>query len=383
MEKVLIVVPRLIGHGMERMAVLASEVLSKDYSTELVVFTDEQQEYETTTPIKNLNIPAKDGALNKVSNVFKRVRKLRKYRKACHASAVISFGTSANIANALSKGTGRTIISFRGYASVANGFSFRLTCRLADWIFCISQGLLDRLRELCPRTAGKSSVIYNRIDLEKIREKSQEAAAFTPASPSFVAMGRLEPVKGHRHLLNAFALVKKRVPDASLTMIGAGAEQGHLEEQAKRLGIDTSVLFLGSKENPFPYLKQCDICVATSITEGFMNVLVEAGACGLAAVSTDCNAGPREILSLKKCDGELKEIELAEYGVLVPPFASNDSAEPEKEALLADAMILLATDAELRETYSKALSKRAEDFAVEKYYDDLVSLLEGGKKNEK
>lgn len=382
MDKVLIVVPRLIGHGMERMAVLASESIRDKYDTEIVVFTGENQEYKTDTTIINLNIPAENGVLRKAVNVVKRVFRLKKHRKSCGASAVISFGTSANIANVLSKGKGRTIISFRGYATVSKSVSFFLTCLLADWIFCISEGLLIHLHELCPWAVNKSSVIYNRIDLKGIREKSLEKVDFEPSHPAFVAMGRLEPVKGHKHLLRAFAAVKKEIPHASLTLIGEGKDCAALKYMAKELHIEDSVLFIGKKENPFPYMKKCDICVATSITEGFMNVLVEAGVCGLAAVSTDCKAGPREILSQRKIYAELQDIEYAEYGVLVPPFSSNDSDESDKDNLLANAMTKLAVDKKIYERYSLALSKRAEDFSIEKYHDDIIALLKGGKMNE-
>lgn len=376
MKTVLIIVPRLIGHGMERMAVLAAEVLAKDYNTKIIVFTDKKQQYSTYAEIINLNAPSENGILNKVKNVLVRVRKLRKYRKSMGPDVVISFGTSANIVNCLSKGKGKTVISFRGYATVKKGLSFFLTCKLADWVFCISEGLLKHLNELCPSTKKKSSVIYNRSDISEIREKANDAIPYTPSHPAFVAMGRLEPVKGQLHLIKAFAMVVDRIPTASLTIIGEGNERESLIKEISNLGINDKVFLIGSKTNPFPYLKKCDICVATSITEGFMNVLVEAGACGLCAISTDCQAGPREILSENRIGGVLNDIEYAEYGVLVPPFNSNNSNEPQKDELLASAMIELGSNAGLCEKYKRALSNRSESFSIDKYYNDLVSLIE-------
>ena len=85
MDKLLIVVPRLIGHGMERMAVLASESIRDKYDTEIVVFTGENQEYKTDTTIINLNIPAENGVLRKAVNVVKRVFRLKKHRKSVTA----------------------------------------------------------------------------------------------------------------------------------------------------------------------------------------------------------------------------------------------------------------------------------------------------------
>ena len=377
MEKVFIVVPRLIGHGMERMAVLAAESITDKYDTELIIFTDKDQDYSTDIKIVNLGIPSKTGNLAKCINAFRRTAALRNYRKKCNPIAVISFGTSANIVNVLSKGKGKTIISFRGYASITKDITFYLTCIMADWIFCISKGMLDHLRQLYRPGLRKSSVVYNSIDIKAIFSKMKEKVNFQPPHPAFVAMGRLEPVKGQRHLLNAFSLVLKEIPYASLTIIGEGSERKNLQKQVTELGITDNIIFLGSKTNPFPYLTCCDICVGTSITEGFQNVLIEAGACGLAVISVDCHSGPREILSERYTTAPITDIEMGEYGILVPSFVSNESEEPEKEIILANAMLLLCKDADLRNMYAKKMKKRTEYFSVDKYKNDIHKLIKG------
>ena len=381
MKKILIVVPRLIGHGMERMAVLAAKVLSDKYDTEIIVFTDKDVQYETSIPLINLNVPAVDSKIGKGVNVIRRVKQLARYRKKVKPYAVISFGTSANIANALSKGCGYTIISFRGYATVAKGASCFLTCKLSDWIFCISEGLVNHLVELYPWTKEKTSVIYNCIDRDAISMASTDFVEYTPDTPAFVAVGRLEPVKGYNHLLNAYYIVQKAIPSASMTFIGEGSERENLQKKAEELGISDKVCFLGSHENPFPYVKRCDICVGTSITEGFMNVLVEAGACGVPVISVDCPSGPREILSELRPTHPLTKIEYADYGILVPAFISPESNEPEKEKLLAEAMIKLATDQTLYQKYKKAIWNRTNRFTIDNYRYNLTELLESRLQN--
>lgn len=383
MKKVLIVVPRLIGHGMERMAVLAADVLSDKYETEIIVFTKKDKQYETSSKIVDLNIPTNKSKIKKIFNVFRRVRKLKTYRRQNNPYAVISFGTSANIVNVLSKGYGKTVISFRGYATIKKGVSFNLSCRFADWIFCISEELLDYFQKICPWAKRKSSVIYNSVDLDNIRQKLCDQVNYEPRHPAFVAVGRLEPVKGYIHLLNAFALVKKRFPMASLTMIGDGSEKESLKKRTVELGISNNVTFLGSKENPFPYISKCDICVGTSITEGFMNVILEAGACEVPVISVDCFAGPREILSKEKFERPLNEIKYADYGILVPAFEAWDSIELEKEQLLAKAMLRLATDTQMYNLYRTKLLERANDFSIQNYRTDLINLLESRLINDK
>ena len=84
--------------------------------------------------------------------------------------------------------------------------------------------------------------------------------------------------------------------NAQLLIIGEGELRPTLERQIKTLDLQDSVFLLGTKSNPYAYLAKSDAFVFSSNHEGFPNVILEALACGLAIVSTDCQSGPREIL---------------------------------------------------------------------------------------
>lgn len=380
MEKVFLIVPTLIGHGEERMATLAAEVLQKKYDVTLIVFTKQNQQYFPDCRIVDLDIPAVGGKLGKMKNVLLRAIRVRKLRSVEKPKACISFGTSASFSNVFSKGYGKTIISYRGFASVQKGLSFYVSCFLADKIFCISKDLASQLISLVPWAEKKTSVIYNRIDIEAIERLKEEVCDHSPQRPAFVTVGRLEPVKGQDHLLKAFSRVKKTIPNASLTFVGDGSLRNELALLADKLEVSDSVFFVGAKKNPFNYLTKCDICVQSSISEGFLNVLVEAFACGVPVISTDCRSGPREILSVQDniaVDG----VTLADYGILVPAFTGYGSEEPKKEEILAEAMIRMATDKQLCQSYKNVVQERAAYFSKESYFTDLDYII-GGRKSE-
>lgn len=118
------------------------------------------------------------------------------------------------------------------------------------------------------------------------------------AGNRLVSAGRLHPVKNFETLLDVLALVRKEIPDATLTLIGGGEEYDRLQTQAKALGIENAVTFTGMvgadavKQN----MLDSDLYVMTSHTECFPMVLLEASSVGLPLVSFNVPVGPRSII---------------------------------------------------------------------------------------
>lgn len=373
-QKIIILVPSIGIGGQEKMAVLMSEVLKDEYIVKVVAFNHKEKEYDCSVEIEFLNLPSQNGKFGKIKQVIKRVKKFNAIKHEFRPDYVISFGPSANYICAFSNKIGKKIISFRGYAAVENSFALKLSCKFADKIFCISREMCEKIIFMYPSMKKKVFCVYNACDIDGVRKKAKECVK-NFEKPTIVSMGRLNPIKGFSHLLKVFSNVLKSIPAASLVIIGGGDEMDKLKEKAVDFGISDRVHFVGEQTNPFPYFASGDICVQTSISEGFMNVIVEAAACGIPVISTDCKAGPREILNRKTSSTILDDIEYAEFGILVPSFVSDDLREPQKEEILTRAILTMLNNEELYNNYKQKANECAERFSLKKYKKSIVEML--------
>lgn len=118
------------------------------------------------------------------------------------------------------------------------------------------------------------------------------AAFSTPNNvPLILSLGRLHECKGFDVLLQAFA----KVPDAYLWIGGDGPERAALKKQARKLGLDDRVRFLGWQEDVAPLLAACDVYACTSRLEPLGNAFIEAWAATKPVVSTAAE-GPSALI---------------------------------------------------------------------------------------
>jgi glycosyltransferase involved in cell wall biosynthesis len=129
------------------------------------------------------------------------------------------------------------------------------------------------------------SIVYNAVDDSLL--PMQVSDKFP--DPVITYFGRLKKYKSVDHLLKAFAMVKKEIPNAKLWLMGRGDFQPYLENLANELGIIDSTKFFGfvSEEDKIKYLSLSHIAVNTSIKEGWGITNIEANACGTLVISSN------------------------------------------------------------------------------------------------
>lgn len=188
---------------------------------------------------------------------------------------------------------------------------------LADARVAVSQGVAEDLARAAGPQAPPITVIENpawtaaRVEAALAPCPHPWLATRPPGGrggpPVLLAAGRLSVQKDMPTLLRAFAIARAARPDLRLLILGEGPERGRLTALIRDLGLEGAVEMPGHAANPLAYMARADLFVLSSLWEGFALVLVEALGAGAPVVSTDCPAGPAEVL------------EGGRLGRLVPP----------------------------------------------------------------
>jgi len=387
-------VPLLDQGGLERICAMTAKLLTPHCHLTLVVFSTKGMIYDVDgVDMIDLNLGSVPGKVGKAVNLCKRIRAIKKIKRERNIEISYSFGPTANLANVFTRVknakvnheqiTDKIWVGIRGYGALEDKYDMTLFCKRADKVVCCSQIMADEVKA---KFWAKDVVcVYNPCDVESIRRLAKEPLPadrqtfFAEGAPVVAAMGREHDVKGFWHLIKAFALAKKKIPELKLMIVGEGtfAEYRKLAED---LQVEQDVWFTGVQKNPFAYLKRASLFVMTSVSEGFPNSLIEAMAVGLPAMSVNCKTGPAEIfLDDYRKGGDGHTVIEGEYGVLLPvihPEKNLDASVMEKEEeIMAEQMVRVLTEPEKLAERKAASLKRAEDFSVQAYTDSLLRMI--------
>lgn len=162
----------------------------------------------------------------------------------------------------------------------------------------------ERVKQMFSKSVKKKSmVIPNAVSNPYIKEITK-----TKREKVISNMGRLEYQKGQDILIKAFNIVHKKYSDYKLIIYGEGSKEREYQQLISKLKLQDSVILAGKVQKAILEVNKSEIFVFPSRYEGMPNALLEAMACGLPCISTDCVAGPSEIIE-NNVNGILTEVD--------------------------------------------------------------------------
>ena len=237
---------------------------------------------------------------------------------------------------------------------VYSGLLKRASARWTHRVVAVSEALRRELVGTFGLPPEKVVVLENGVDTSHFAPGPPTGAVRNPLglwdAPIVGHVARLAPVKNQPLLVDAFALVRSRIPDAHLVLVGDGEMRSAIDARVQAHGLGDCVHLIGERSDTADVLRDFDLFVLPSKAEGTSMSLLEAMASGVPILATAVGGGPALLAN-------------GRAGVLVP---ANDARA------LADAMATLLGDAPLRRRLAIAARERveahyAEDAVVTRY----------------
>ena len=300
--KILIFIPHMGLGGVERSFInLSKEFRRGGHNVKFVSLNDIKSTYNEDIKHIKLNSKRTVFSINKLSKIFN-------YESP---DLIISAQYYANIiaviSNKISKNKAKIIISERNHLSSElkklNYFKRLIISSLVKFFYRKADLIYGNSDEVCNDLKKnfnlkiKIKKILNPSFTENIERLSKEKVHdewITKANvPLLAYVGRLEPQKDIDTLLKSFEILNRH-HDSKLLIIGDGSEKEKLLKCTNE--IKAKIKHINFDENPYKYIKHCNILLLTSIYEGMPNILIEAQVMKMPIVATNCPGGTSEAL---------------------------------------------------------------------------------------
>lgn len=303
--RVLLFIHSLHGGGAERVAADLSAHWAQ-MGREVMVVTQASADGDVYALHPNvrrevLHTAGEGGGLRGIWSNVQRVRALRRVIKAFRPDIVLGMMTTASVLSVLaSSGLGCRVIATEHTHPPSQTLSGlwlrlrRLTYPRAERVVALTRGTADWIEQHVP--GSRLAVIPNPVHWPLPRAEPLLTPVSGDGRKRLLAVGRLHADKGFDLLIQAFATLAPSHPDWDLVILGEGDERAALEAQVGKAGLASRISMPGRAGNVGDWYDSADLYVLTSRFEGLSNTLLESMASGLAAVSFDCDTGPREIV---------------------------------------------------------------------------------------
>ncbi len=167
--------------------------------------------------------------------------------------------------------------------------------RRVDYVTSVSEESRKDLIKTLHYPPDRIEVLRRGVRMNAGTSREEARQQLGAEGPVIGLVGKLSKEKNHRFLLEAFALLRQRLPESSLWFIGDGPEKEQLLRSVTELGLEKQVKFWGVQTDVTPFLAAADVLAITSTVEGIPGVILEGGMQGTPTVSVNVG-GVKEVL---------------------------------------------------------------------------------------
>lgn len=177
----------------------------------------------------------------------------------------------------------------RNVLNKKNNKFFDRLYRKFNKIYCVSEKTREDFVHDFPHCKDIAQVCYNVFDAEDIikRGSLEPDVQMCKSTVNIVSVGRLSSIKGHDRIPQIVERLTSNNYHVKWYIVGDGDNRAAVEELIREYDVMNDVILLGMKDNPYPYIRQCDIYVQPSYSEGYCTTTMEAKILHKPIVTTD------------------------------------------------------------------------------------------------
>jgi len=289
--------------GAERVITsLANDFVERGNQVDIITLRDEEPGYQIDSRVHVISLRVAGNSENVIQAVWRNIKTvfaLRKYLRKANLDQVVAFNmrlaVQVLLANPFHRGY-KVIVSERANPMFAEK-------RGLEWLFRVL--LLDKADRFIFQTSRvqrcfpekiirKGVVIPNGVFSDQILES---VVPFDERKKNVIcSVGRLVKQKGYDVLIQAFAQFSKDHSGYVLDIFGEGPEKSNIDKLINDYGMTGKVVLRGNVSNVIEEIHDAGMFILASRFEGMPNALIEAMACGIPCIASNCDFGPGELI---------------------------------------------------------------------------------------
>ncbi len=297
-----------IGGADNSLKRLLQNLDHKKFSITFISLKKSVLEKNLKDKIQFINLGSKRAILSifRLRNIIKKIEASKKFSKVILFSNQ-NFGNIVSLISSINiKGVKKILIDRNHLIELDHSYNFlhklknifikilmKFLYKKSDLVIGISKKLSQDLEKFCKI---KVKTIYSPAYDRSIIKKAKDRVKLDKKFNYVINVSRFTKRKDHFTTIYGFKLTSDKINNLKLILIGYGPEIDNIKYLIKNLKLQKKVILLNEKTNPYPFIKKSDLLVLSSKYEGMGNVLVEAITLNTPVISSNCKAGPSEIL---------------------------------------------------------------------------------------